>query len=136
MVPPWPPSVPRLPRAVDVFGLALAGTVWAMDTVLVADADDAERALVAEVFRREAFQVLEASESAQTVRLLLDRGPALVALAEHMAPLDDMELLPRTSPCPTSGAPWGRGRGRCGAAPGAAARASPAGPPRSSSAWR
>lgn len=65
-----------------------------MDTVLVIDADDAQRALLVELLQRESFETLEAAESSQAVRMVLERQPSLVAMAESMPPLEGVELLP------------------------------------------
>ncbi len=62
-------------------------------TALVIDADDSRQSLVF-ALQDAGFQVIEALESGEGIRYILDNSPRIVIVGEEMPPLDGVDLLP------------------------------------------
>jgi len=62
-------------------------------TVLVADDDDRERAIAEELLRRAGFNVLQATDGAEALRVIRDNHPDLVVLDLLMPQLTGFDVL-------------------------------------------
>jgi DNA-binding response OmpR family regulator len=62
-------------------------------TVLVIDADEGRQSVVP-ALQDAGFRVVEALESGEGVRYILDDSPHIIILGEEMPPIDGVELLP------------------------------------------
>jgi DNA-binding response OmpR family regulator len=62
-------------------------------TTLIIDADE-NRESVVPALRDAGYQVIEAVESGEGVRHILDDSPRIIIVGEEMPPIDGVELLP------------------------------------------
>ena len=65
-----------------------------MGGVLVIDGDDTRGGLVREAFQRAGFYAWEAADAGAGVHEVMTGSPCLIVVAQELAPLEDVKLLP------------------------------------------